>query len=264
MGLRYLTYSILRDFLICPEKGRLAHIEKLKKPGIKSVLLWGTGIHFGIEGYYKTGINPWETFETFWMDAVKQEKEQIEYRDGETSEELLKAGKLTLVKWLSHEETPREYHLIESNQRIEICGIPFYATIDFVGERGNLLIDWKTSSCRYNPLKPYYDLQLTAYSYILANVFEKTPEKVGFGVFIKKKDPEVQYVWGRSRTGDDFENFEKMVMKVWRDIERGEFFRNPGMHCQWCDFLPLCLGEADFDDYERKTDRYYERYEQEE
>jgi len=267
MGLRYLTYSILRDFLICPEKGRLSHIERLKKPGMKAVLLWGTGIHFGIEGYYKTGINPWETFESFWIDAAEAE-ENIEYKDGETKENLLEAGKITLVKWLKHEETPKEHCLVESSQRIEIFGVPFYATIDFVGEKGNLLIDWKTSSFRYNPLKPHYDLQLTAYSYVIANVLEKTPEKAGFGVFIKKKDPEVQYVWGRQRTKEDFENFEKIVIKVWRDIERGEFYRNPGMHCSWCDFLPLCLGEADISDYERKldrySDRYYERYEEEE
>ena len=260
--LRYLTYSIIKDFLTCPEKGRLSHIEKLKKPGLKAVLLWGTGIHFGIEGFYKSGVNPSDTFEVFWIDACLNSKEEIEYREGETGEELLKAGKATLAKWVSHEETPKEYLSVERNEKIEISGIPFYATIDFVGENGNLLIDWKTSSCRYNPAKAHYDLQLTAYSYILANVLEKTPQKVGFGVFIKKKEPEIEYVWGRQRTKEDFENFERIVRKVWRDIERGEFYKNPGLHCNWCDFLPLCLGEADISDYVRKNDKYYEKYEE--
>lgn len=257
-SLRYLTYSILKDFLTCPEKGRLSHIRKLKKPGIKSVLLFGTGLHLGIEGYYEGKTNPVNTFEVFWTDVAS--KEEIEYKEGESAEELLRAGKELLLKWMKHEETPDDYDLIESEQRIEIYGIPFYATIDFVGNNGKLLIDWKTSSYRYNPLKAEYDLQLTVYSYVLAEVREKTPEKVGFGVFIKKKEPEVQYVWGRGRTKEDFRNFEKMVLKVWSDVEKGEFYKNPGMHCQWCDFLPLCIGEVDESAYVRKDDSYYKKY----
>jgi len=258
--LRYLTYSILKDFLTCPEKGRLSHIKRLKKPGVKSVLLFGTGLHYAIENYYRKNLEPESVFSQYWNDAVKKE-EKIEFREGEDEANLHEAGKDLLRKWKDARETPRDFNLLEENQKIEIYGVPFYATIDFVGENGKLLIDWKTSSFKYNALKAEYDLQLTVYSYILSQVYEKTPERVGFGVFVKKKDSEVQYVWGRQRNGEDFRNFEKMVLKVWRDIERGEFFRNPGLHCQWCDFLPLCIGEVGEEAYEVKDGKYYQRYE---
>ena len=247
--------------MTCPEKGRLSHIKRLRKPGVKSVLLFGTGLHLGIEGYYLRGDNPLNTFEAFWYDVLVS-GEDIEWREGESGEELMDAGKVLLKRWMEHEETPGEYDLVESNQRVEIAGIPFYATIDFVGDNGRFLIDWKTSSFRYNPLKAEYDLQLTVYSYILAEVFERTPERVGFGVFVKKKEPEVQYVWGRGRTREDFKNLEKIVGKVWVDIERREFYRNFGIHCQWCDFLPLCIGEVDESAYVLKDNSYYRKYEE--
>lgn len=263
MELKYLSYSIVRDFLVCPEKGRLSHIEKLKKPGVKGVLLFGTGIHFGIEAFYKEGLNPEEAFVAFWKEAVEEIKNAGEELIlDEDVKEVENAGKVILKKWLRHEETPKDFLEIEKSIRIEIDGIPFYATIDFIGENGNLLLDWKTSSFRYNPLKGDFDLQLTAYSYVMSEVLGKTPDKVGFGVFVKKKDPEVQYVWGRQRTKEDFKNFEKIVKKVYLDVARGEFFKNFGMQCQWCDFLPLCLGEVDESAYVRKENGYYERYEE--
>ena len=252
--LKYLTYSIVKDFLTCPEKVRFFYVEKLRKPSIRASCLWGTGIHFGIEKFYKTGIEPWDTFKSFWISALSSLSEEIEYKDGESKESLLNIGEKALVKWFKHEETPKEGFLVESNEKIEIFGIPFYAVLDFVGENGNLLIDWKTSSYRYDPVKANYDLQLTAYSYVLANTIGKTPKKVGWGVFLKKSEPKIKYVWGRQRTKEDFENFEKIVLKVWRDVERGEFYKNLSKHCLWCDFFPLCLGEVDMDVYKRNEE----------
>ncbi|MFN4131719.1 MAG: RecB family exonuclease [Caldimicrobium sp.] len=262
MELRYLSYSIVRDFLVCPEKGRLSHIERLKKPGVKGVLLFGTGIHFGIESFYKEGVVPWEAFSVFWNEAVSEIKRTGEELIIDEDEGVLEnAGKVILKRWLEHEETPKDCWEIEKSLKIEIEGIPFYATVDYIGEEGKVLLDWKTSSFRYNGAKGDFDLQLTAYSYMMSEVLGFVPEKVGFGVFVKKKDPEVQYVWGRKRTKDDFENFKRIVKKVYLDVMRGEFFKNYGMQCQWCDFLPLCLGEADESAYVRKDGGYYEKYE---
>ena len=32
------------------------------------------------------------------------------------------------------------------------------------------------------------------------------------------------------------------VRLVSEDIAAGKFYKRPGKHCAWCDFLPLCLG----------------------
>ncbi len=261
---RYLTTTIVRDFLTCPEKGRLLHIEKLRKPGVKGVLLFGTGLHLGIESYYKKGVLPWDVFEVFWDEAVRViNSSGVDYDGEEDFEETKRVGKMLLKRWIEKEETPDPEFVfaVEKEFRIEIEGIPFYGTIDYIGEGGEVLIDWKTSSYRYNNLRADYDLQLTAYSYVLGEMMGRIPEKVGFGVFVKKKDPEVQYIWGRQRRRDDFENFKKIVKKVYFDILRGEFFRHPGLHCQWCDFLPLCNGEVDKSFYVKRDSGYYEKYE---
>lgn len=262
--LKYLTYSMIRDFLTCPEKGRLAHIERLRRPVVKSVLLLGTGIHLGIEARLRKGLSAVDTFEVFWGDALKIVRErgkEVEFRDGENEVMLKELGKVMLRKWESMEETPVEYDLLEESVYVEVKGIKLYGTIDYVGEGGSLLIDWKTSSQRYSVERANYDLQLTVYSYLLANTLGVTPKRVGFGVFVKKAFPEVQYVFGRQRTKEDFENLERIIGKIVGDVWRGEFYKNFGMHCQWCDYYGLCMGVEGLDSFVR-GDGYYERYEE--
>lgn len=262
--LKFLTYSMIKDFLTCPEKGRLAYIERLRRPVVKSVLLFGTGIHLGIEGRLREGLSAVDTFEVFWGDAlrvVRERGEEVEFRDGESEESLRMLGKIILRKWEMHEETPREYYLLEESRYVEVRGIKLCGTIDYVGEEGKVLIDWKTSSQKYSVERASYDLQLTVYSYLLANTLGKTPERVGFGVFVKKANPEVQYVWGRKRQKEDFENLERIIVKVVGDVWRGEFYKNFGMHCQWCDYYGLCMGVEGLDSFVRR-DGYYEKYEE--
>ncbi|GAB5045621.1 RecB family exonuclease [Thermodesulfovibrio sp. TK110] len=252
----YLTATALKTYLSCPYKFYLSHIKKLRRKVPKASIAFGTTIHASIEKFFIEGISPETTFRNIWQ--AEQETE-YEYSNGDTHTILLKMGEEILKKWKNHPDTPREYISVEEQRYIEIEGkVPFWSTIDFVGK--DMLLDWKTANARYSEHKVKLDLQLTAYAYVLAET-EKTPERVGFGVFIKKKSPEIQYLFA-TRTVEDLENFKKIVLKVWKDIEEEHFYKNPGVSCAWCDYLPICIGEDA--DVEEKfivvSDRYSDKH----
>ena len=238
--LRHLSATSLRDFLICPFKGKLAHIDRFRLAKPKAVLEFGTAIHKSIEQFYIEGEDPSEMFKKEWRNG------EYLYTNGDNYETLKKCGELLLKKFKTHPDTPSDFHTIEKRRYCEVGGVvPFISFIDFTGDNGRLLLDWKTSSCKYPDYKVKLDLQLTAYTYVLA-VTERFPEKVGFGVFIKKKDPELQYLFSE-RDVEQLEQFERLCIKVWNDIHNTYFPANfpkvPGNHCSMCDYVPICLEE---------------------
>jgi len=236
----YLTISSIKDFLLCPFKFKLSHIDRLQKKVPKAILAFGTTIHNSIATYYVEKKMPKDTFKAIWQEEAGKEYEY----NGDTHEVLLEQGEKILEQWYSASETPHEATSVEKQRYIEIANqVPFWSTIDFTGEDGDLLLDWKTSSAKYPESKVKLDLQLTAYSYVLAET-EKMPAKVGFGVFIKKKTPEIQYLFS-VRTKEDLKNFEKITLKVWQDVQNEVFFKTPGMQCSWCDYLPICTDEPE-------------------
>lgn len=237
----YLTASSLKDYLLCPFKFKLSHVEKLRKKTPKAILAFGTTVHAAIAKYFIERENPAETFKRIW---ILESETEYEFSNGESHETLLLQGEKMLSQWQSDPDTPVEASSIEKTRYIEVANrVPFWSTIDFTGEGGELLLDWKTSTTKYSEFKAKLDLQLTAYAYVLS-VTEKFPSRVGFGVLIKKKTPEIQYCFSE-RTVEDFKNFEELVLKVFRDIEKEHFFKLPGMQCSWCDFLPVCMEEPD-------------------
>ena len=251
----YLTASSLRDFLTCPEKFKLGHVLKLRKKVPKAILAFGTTVHYSIAKKFVEKIPAPETFKQIWS---AEDETQYEFSDGDSHEIFLIQGESLLREWENHPETVRleDVTSVEQSRYIEIAGqVPFYSTIDFTGENGKLLLDWKTAVSRYPDHKAKLDLQLTAYTYVLAEL-ERTPERVGFGVLIKKKVPEIQYLFSE-RNAEDLKNFEKLVLNVWEQVKSEKFFRVPGFHCSWCDFLPLCLEEPDAEEkFIVSSDRY--------
>ena len=252
----YLTASSLRDFLTCPEKFKFGHILKLRKKIPKAILAFGTVIHASIAKRFIEKIPASETFKQIWSF---EDETLYEFSNGDSHEILLIQGESLLKEWEKHPETQKlDAESIEQSRYVEIAGVvPFYSTIDFTGENGKLLLDWKTAVSKYPEHKAKLDLQLTAYAYVLGET-EKLPEKVGFGVLIKKKTPEIQYLFSE-RTTEDLKNFEKLVLNVWEQVKNEKFFKVPGFHCSWCDFLPLCLNEPDAEEqFIITSDRYLE------
>ena len=66
---------------------------------------------------------------------------------------------------------------------------------------------------------------------------------VGYLNIIKTKTPSIQKQEGH-RTIRDFIDLYETAKAVYENIMDGRFYRNPGTHCGWCDYAPVCAGKG--------------------
>jgi hypothetical protein len=66
-------------------------------------------------------------------------------------------------------------------------------------------------------------------------------EQVALCVFVKTKEPRIEWHFGKGTPGQLAEYLDK-VRLVSQDIAAGKFFKRPGKQCAYCDFLPVCPG----------------------
>ena len=111
--------------------------------------------------------------------------------------------------------------------------------MDLVAEvdGGIAVIDFKTAASAYDDHEVTLSDQLTAYS-----LAEPQATKVAYCVFVKTKEPRIEWLFAERSANDRAEYVEK-VRFVSKDIAAGIFYKRPGKHCAYCDFLPLCKGD---------------------
>jgi hypothetical protein len=49
--------------------------------------------------------------------------------------------------------------------------------------------------------------------------------------------------WPAERSANERAEYVEKIRLVSEDIASGIFFKRPGKHCAYCDFLPLCMGD---------------------
>ncbi|HAK87650.1 MAG: hypothetical protein A2X55_09010 [Nitrospirae bacterium GWB2_47_37] len=242
--IKYLTASSLKDFRTCGEKGRLSHIERIRLNRKKSSTEFGKACHAAVEKFYGSGDHPADTFSLLWQD--ERNIPDI-YSGKDTHEGLLRTGSALMSLFLQDHERPMHPVYLEKPWQCVVADeVPFFGIIDYDGLYGHgddfsEVIDWKTSPCRYPDWKVHLDQQLTSYAYLKA-VNQRMPDRVGFGVLVKKKrEPDIRFLYSR-RTKAHLRDWEKLVIQTWRDIHDGKLQKEPGDYCGYCDYLPLCLG----------------------
>ena len=83
--------------------------------------------------------------------------------------------------------------------------------------------------------------QLTAYQLAVPDA-----KQTALCVLVKTKRPKIEWHVA-TRSGEDLSEFLRKAGAVAQDIQAARFFKRPGMHCAWCDYLSVCMGD------ERKT-----------
>src|SRR5438876_209743 len=79
--------------------------------------------------------------------------------------------------------------------------------------------------------------QLTAYA-----LAEPEAQQVALCILVKTKEPRIEWHFAK-RGADALAEYLDKVRLVSDDIAAGKFYKRPGKHCAWCDFLPMCLGD---------------------
>src|SRR5437773_3256867 len=237
----HLSHSRINRYLTCPEQYRLYYVGKLR-PRIESAgLVFGVAIHAALADLFRTGEGPVEHFERDWQNLKEVE---LRYKKRESWDDFNTKGEKLLAKFLA-EEAPkiRQARGIERKFELRVTALdaPFVGIIDLVGQVDDRLtvIDFKTAGSDYEDHEAALSDQLTAYA-----LAEPEADQVALCILIKTKEPRIEWHFAK-RSADTLAEYLEKVRLVSHDIAAEKFYKRPGKHCGYCDFLPVCLGDKE-------------------
>jgi hypothetical protein len=166
----------------------------------------------------------------------------ITYGKKDSWEKLNASGKGLLNKFVE-EELPRikSVKAVEKPFKLDISNLelPIVGVIDLVAEIDDRekIVDFKTAEKSYGVADVELSDQVT--TYVMA---EPTAEELAFCILVKTKEPRIE--WHPTKRGPErIAEFLDKAGYAAREIKAGEFYKRSGVHCSWCDFLPVCLGD---------------------
>jgi CRISPR/Cas system-associated exonuclease Cas4 (RecB family) len=235
----HLSYSRINRYLTCPEQYRLYYLENLR-PRIESAgLLFGALIHVSLAELFRSGVDPVETFRREWQNLQDVE---LRYNKRESWEDLKEKGEKLLQKFVQ-EEAPKIQEVFGIEKKFELAisslDLPFVGIVDLVASlKGHkTIVDFKTATSDYEDHEVALSDQLTAYW-----LAEPEASEVALCVLVKTKEPKIEWHFA-GRNSDHIAEYLKKVRLIAEDIQAGKFYKRPGKHCAYCDFLPVCLGD---------------------
>lgn len=236
----HLSHSRINRYLTCPEQYRLYYVERLR-PRIDSAgLVFGALIHVAIADLFRTGEDPVEHFRRDWQNLKDV---QLHYKKRESWGDFNLKGEKLLKKFLD-EEAPkiRQACGIERKFELHVTALdaPFIGIVDLVAQVEDRLtvVDFKTAGSDYEDHEAELSDQLTAYA-----LAEPDAQQVALCVLVKTKEPRIEWHFAK-RGADTLAEYLDKVRLVSDDIAAGKFYKRPGKHCGYCDFLPVCLGNT--------------------
>lgn len=239
-GTPYLSFSRLNRYLKCPRDYELYYVEGLR-PRIPSAnLVFGQMVHEALADLLRSGIDPVATFTECW-NATRDVP--LAYSARDSWDRLLAVG-TSLLERFARDEFPKlsEVAAVETPFQLEVTNLdlPLVGVIDLVAQLDGTrtVIDFKTAGVAYGEHEVALSDQLTAYQ-----LAEPAAEAAALCVFVKTKDPKIE--WHRTaRTAPQFTAFLTKARLVGQQIAAAQFYTRPGTWCAWCDFQPVCTGNA--------------------
>ncbi len=235
----HLSHSRINRYLTCPEQYRLYYVEKLRPKVPGSALVFGAILHNVLAELFRDGTDPLSAFLTQWEELVGVE---LRYKERESWEILKEKGTKLIERFLA-EEVPKLRAIRGVEKRFDLLvaslPLPFIGIVDLVAEMNGVtaVIDFKTAASGYDDYEVALSDQLTAYS-----LAEPEATKVAYCVFVKTKEPRIEWHFAKRTPIDRAEYVEKVRLSG-EDILAGKFYKRSGKHCSYCDFLPLCMGD---------------------
>ncbi len=241
------SYTQISQYLSCPRRYRYRYLDGWVEKETSASLLFGRAFENALAALFRCE-DPGQALFDNWS---QYQKLALEYSRGDTWESMLESGIRLIERFVQHERVripiPRKNLQIKFTRELA-GGNQFVAYIDAIGDLDGKrsVIDWKTTSARY-PEEPAgllaLDPQLAAYSWVTGE-----PE-VAFVVFVRKRQPEVQYL-ATTISDEQREQFGALVQETIQRIESAHFLPRPGIRfpqngCISCSYLGLCLGNQE-------------------
>jgi putative RecB family exonuclease len=249
----HISYSQINTYTTCPLKYRFNYIDGLEEEFTSSALLFGSGIHAGIQAYLQSileadPLRPNQILDVFREEWRGSQGPKIRYSARESQDSLLnKAGELFDL-FVDQYDTEAEVIAFEEAFTMDLnelindgpCDLPpFIGYVDAIIQNGSTaLIDYKTSSRK--PNGDVNSMQLVAYSLGATTLgYEPNELTYRYEYLVKTAKPELVTCPVRI-DDDDRRRFLKTTASVWKAIQSEIFFPNPSYLCSSCGYQRQC------------------------
>lgn len=233
------SHSRINKYLMCPEQYRLYYVEGLRLRIPSANLVFGQMIHQALAALLGAQKDPVRIFQQSWENLKGVE---LTFSARDSWEKLAETGKRLLETFVKEELSRFGTVLaVEKAFTLTITSLsePFVGVIDYVGEVDGkkTILDFKTAASAYADYEVILNDQLTAYGLV-----EPEAERAALCVLVKTKEPRIDWHFS-SRGAAHLAEYLAKVAMVAEDIVDERFYRRPGKHCSYCDFLPVCVGD---------------------
>ena len=258
-----ISYSQMFTYLGCSLKYRFQYVERFPYERKSMSLFFGSCLHSAIERFYNTykkkgEYEPLNVLQQLFEHLLTLELEQVDVpiiykKEAPDNASAIELGK-SLIKTF-HENVDLEgYEVIDAELPLKAklyseegidTGFELYGILDLLLRDTNgqyLVVDNKTAAKPKSMKDVDNDLQLTAYSYLLAaHRFVKPTDKVQcrMDVLRKLKTPKLSY-YCTERSARDRKRFAKLAGAVLSGIDNQVFMPNQSWLCADCPYTKAC------------------------
>ena len=260
----HISHSQIFCYLACSLKYKFQYVEQLPRERISLALPFGKAIHSSIERYYRSlqddrTIVSLDLMQTLFEESLYLELDTAEVpilfkTEEPDTDSAIKIGKGLLKTFYENidltgmeivdVELPLSAPLYTASG--EKTDISLIGVIDVLlkDRDGKLLVvDNKTSKQAKSQNAVDDDLQMTAYSYLLAAnsyVFPRAEVSCRFDVLRKLKTPKLEHYFTTRRAANR-KRFAKIVTSVLQAIDQRIFIPIRGWFCLDCPYQDACI-----------------------
>jgi len=244
-ALEKFSPTMICDYMSCPRSFYYKYIAKVEIPQKKIHLLFGGGVHAGIEGIYHKQ-DPYPFFEKHFVQDKLMSDEQDKFKEyydlghemiknyaeqHDTLDNLYKLNDGISEKYIKR-------HLINPLTG-ETSTLPMAGRIDRL-TNGGKIIEYKTAKAKWNPKDMAFKTQTFLYNLWYYSEYGEMPNETLYFILLKKykkdiRNGETLQVLNHRCTLTDlaivFDEIEIIIQK----INNREFNRPLGFHPMWCD-----------------------------
>lgn len=240
--LKYISYSQIETYKMCPRKYKYRYILKIPTPQ-SAQLSYGNSMHITLKKFYEILENGGdvsfdtlkELFKSNWISAgyVNKEHEKESFITG------IKSVKLFYDTFFSKEERPV---FLEKSFFVKLGDYTINGKIDRIdrikGESGDTyeIVDYKTGDSVKKQNDVDKNRQLVIYSLAAEKVFGIKADKLSL-LFIDQNQK-------LTANNEKIEKLKEAVIleigETAKKIESGDFRATPGFACKFCEYNKIC------------------------
>ena len=249
----HLSYSQINSFMTCPLKYRFHYIDRLEEQFTSSALLFGSGIHAGIQAYLQSileadPLRPDQLLDVYREEWRGSHGPKIRYSARESEESLVNKARELFTLFVDQYDLEAEVIAVEEAFTIDLNELaaedpstlpPLTGYVDAIIKNGSTtLIDYKTSSRK--PGGDVNAMQLVAYS-LGATTLGYEPNELAYRYEYLVKTAKPELITYPVAVGDnERRRFLKTTTRVWKAIQSAVFFPNPSYLCSSCGYQSHC------------------------